>query len=187
MCRDQPPAMDFLKISITLKKIMLFKSESYVLETSLKKSEVLKRINTLLEPVKVNYGDDDPLRGYEGLVEKDNFSIKPLIKGGKGRAMKISIKGSIHENQTGTEISIHIRFETFLIIFQIGWCFFLLAALIKVLPHALENDDSTLGTLAISGMLIFIFMLSGSAFSSQTRIFKKDLKDVLERNIRAKK
>jgi hypothetical protein len=150
--------------------------ERLTIPTTLAFSEVLERLDEVVEPPKMfrmNLLFRRPDKPYEGTISGNTFKINRIIRG--RNSFLPTVEGEIHPESGGCSIQIKMSLHKFVIIFMIYWLWttgvFWIFALLAWLV------DRSVGPifLPILGMFIFGWLLCLIPFKIEAKITTKFL------------
>jgi hypothetical protein len=141
----------------------------------LSEQEVLTRLSGFVEPKKSGLGRN-PIKDYEGSINKNRFDISRVIK--NRNSFLPQINGAIQENNYGTEIEVTMKLDVLVFIFLIFWCSIAIGIFITI---GLTEKIMSLEFFMPLLMLLFVYALAMVGF----KIESKKSKEYLRKNFEA--
>ncbi|MDR3022710.1 hypothetical protein [Chryseobacterium sp.] len=149
--------------------------ERITYKTNLSEQEVLTRLSGFVEPKKSGLGRN-PIKDYEGSINKNRFDISRVIK--NRNSFLPQINGAIQENNYGTEIEVTMKLDVLVFIFLIFWCSIAIGIFITI---GLTEKIMSLEFFMPLLMLLFVYALAMVGF----KIESKKSKEYLRKNFEA--
>jgi hypothetical protein len=155
--------------------------EKLIIRSTMSEEEVLRRINSLLEPKKkfqvgvfgpVSYG------GYLGELNDKKFNLRRNIS--YKNSFLPEIIGTVERVNGDTVVKVVMRPHIFIIIFLFFWCFAVGFGFITSLSHS-NDANKVFSTILIPiGLIIFAYLLTMAGFKFESNKTKKDFNKLFE-------
>jgi len=151
--------------------------ERITYKTNLSEQEVLTRLSGFVEPKKFGLGRN-PMKDYEGFVNKNSFEISRVIK--NRNSFLPQINGAIQENNYRTEIEVTMKLDVLVFVFLTFWCLINIGVFITI---GLTEKKMSLEFFMPLLMLLFVYALTMVGFKSESKQSKEYLKRSFEAEI----
>lgn len=165
--------------------MILLPIEHITYKTSLKESEVIKRIEDNIEPekfIRFNMYNNDATKPYEGQINGQTFSIKRMIN--YRNSFAPIINGTVNNGFDGITIKVTMRLTVFAIVFLFIWFSVVVSS---YFPNPIVTNSSgksePMRHLFSFGMSLFFYVLTLVSFKYESYKSKKDLQKIFEAEI----
>jgi hypothetical protein len=153
--------------------------EKLIIRSKISEEEVLRRINSLLEPKKkfqVGFFGSFSYGGYRGQINDKKFNIRRNIS--YKNSFLPEIIGNVERVNDDTVIKVVMRPHIFIIIFLSFWCF---AVCFGFITSFSDDSNEILSSLIIPiGLIIFAYLLTMAGFKFESNRAKKDIIKLFE-------
>jgi hypothetical protein len=156
--------------------------ERFRIRTVLSKQEVLKRLDTVIEPKQFLRLFGIKEKPYEGKIEDSHFAVSRIIW--YSDPFLPMIKGDVESEMNGSSICISMQLRILVLVYMIIWLgivgFFFLAILGLWISSLGQTSEAEPIFLILGGMFVFVYTLILGDFKLQSVESKKFFQDLFE-------
>lgn len=157
-------------------KLKLWPSESFEIETTKSRAEMVETLSVHVEPKKI-YRFFSEHTTFEGAVTQDGFKIRPIMRI-RNPCLPI-ITGKFRTGKSGITVAINMRLNAFVSVFLCVWFGFAGVGIMDCLAEMLTRQDTHYLSLLVSlctfilGCYAFIMFLFWSEAKKAKRLLSE--------------
>jgi len=153
-------------------------------ETELKFHEIIKILNSIIEPrkiIRILSIFNDNLKPYEGEINNNKFKICKIIR--YRNSFNPIIYGTINNENNVTKINLKMKLHSFVKIFMIIWLGFTCITFLTGLIGLILNTEAKYSLPFGIGMMVFGYLLMTFGFKYESKKSKEYFKTLFKAKI----